>query len=45
LPAVGPERAVRLLERFGSVRAVMTGWADDLAAVNGIGKRTAAKIR
>ena len=45
LPGVGPERAARLLERFGSVQSVMTASADDLAAVNGIGERTAAKIR
>jgi len=45
LPGVGPERAARLLDRFGSVQSVMTASADDLAAVNGIGERTAAKIR
>jgi ERCC4-type nuclease len=45
LPGVGPERAARLLERFGSVQSVMTASTDDLAAVNGIGEKTAAKIR
>jgi ERCC4-type nuclease len=34
-----------LLERFGSVQSVVTASADDLAAVEGIGERTAAKIR
>ena len=45
LPGVGPERAARLLERFGSVQAIMTASADDLATVDGIGERTAAKMR
>lgn len=45
LPGVGPERAARLLERFGSVQAVMTAPAEDLATVDGIGDKTAAKIR
>jgi ERCC4-type nuclease len=45
LPGVGPERAARLLERFGSVRAIMTASADDLATVDGIGEKTAAKMR
>jgi proteasome lid subunit RPN8/RPN11 len=33
------------LERFGSVQAIMTASADDLAAVGGIGEKTAAKMR
>jgi ERCC4-type nuclease len=45
LPGVGPERAARLLERFGSVQAIMTASADDLATVDGIGEKTAAKMR
>jgi len=45
LPGVGPERAARLLERFGSVQAVVTASADDLAMVDGIGEKTAAKMR
>jgi len=45
LPGVGPERAARLLERFGSVQANMTASADDLATVDGIGEKTAAKMR
>lgn len=44
LPGVGPERAARLLERFGSVRAIMTASADDLAAVGGIGQKTAERM-
>lgn len=45
LPGVGPERAKRLLERFGTVEAVIAAPATDLAAVPGIGKGTAAAIR
>jgi ERCC4-type nuclease len=45
LPGVGPARAARLLERFGSVQAVVTASADDLATVDGIGEKTAAKMR
>ena len=45
LPGVGPERAARLLERFGSVQAVVAASADDLATVDGIGEKTAAKMR
>jgi ERCC4-type nuclease len=45
LPGVGPERAARLLERFGSVQAIMTASAADLATVDGIGEKTAARMR
>ncbi len=45
LPGVGPERAARLLDRFGSVQAIMTASADALATVGGIGEKTAAKMR
>jgi DNA excision repair protein ERCC-4 len=45
LPGVGPERAARLLERFGSVQAVVAASADDLVTVDGIGEKTAAKMR
>lgn len=45
LPGVGPERATRLLEHFGSVEAVLTADAEALDAVPGIGKRTAQAMR
>ena len=45
LPGIGPERAARLLERFGSVQAIITASADELATVDGIGEKTAAKMR
>jgi ERCC4-type nuclease len=45
LPGVGPDRAVRLLDAFGSVEAVMTADPDCLAGVEGIGTKTASAIR
>ena len=45
LPGVGRERAVRLLERFGSVEAVISASESDLQEVSGIGKVLARKIR
>jgi ERCC4-type nuclease len=45
LPGVGPERAARLLERFGSVQAVAVASSDELATVDGIAETTAARIR
>jgi DNA excision repair protein ERCC-4 len=45
LPGVGPERAKRLLERFGTIEAVIAAPADALASVPGIGKGTAEAIR
>jgi len=45
LPSVGRERADRLLDRFGSVEAVMIAGIDDLQTVDGIGKNIAEKIK
>ena len=45
LPGVGPERAARLLERFGSVERVASASTEDLAEVDGIGETTAENIR
>ena len=45
LPGVGPGRAVRLLDRFGSVEQVMAAPERELATVDGIGKGTARAIR
>ncbi len=44
LPGVGPARAARLLERFGSVYAVAAADPGVLAQVDGIGLKTAKKI-
>ena len=45
LPGVGPDRAARLLERFGTIERVMTATADELCATAGIGEKTAHRIR
>ena len=45
LPGVGPERARRLLARFGSVEAVVGAGPVELQSVDGIGKWIADKIR
>jgi len=45
LPGVGPERAERLLARFGSVEAVISASSSQLQSVDGIGKNIADKIR
>ena len=45
LPAVGPELAARLLDWFGSVEAVASASALDLAEINGIGDKIAKRIR
>jgi ERCC4-type nuclease len=45
LPGIGPERAGRLLDRFGSIEAVICAGVDELSAVDGIGKSIAEKIK
>ena len=45
LPAVGPDRACRLLDHFGSVQACITATVPQLEKVPGIGAKTAAAIR
>jgi ERCC4-type nuclease len=45
LPKIGPERAKRLIDHFGSVEGVMGASVDELAAVPGIGKGIADGIR
>jgi len=45
LPRIGPERAARLLDRFGSVQAVAAASAAELASVDGIGEAIAGGIR
>jgi len=45
LPGVGRERADRLLDRFGSVEAVISAGIDDLQTVDGIGQNIAEKIK
>jgi len=45
LPGIGPERAERLLDHFGSVENVAKASADALSAIDGIGESTAARMR
>ncbi|MFO7708497.1 MAG: ERCC4 domain-containing protein [Desulfobacterales bacterium] len=45
LPGVGRDRALRLLEKFGSVEAVMCAGREELLAVEGVGAKTADRIR
>jgi len=45
LPGVGPERAERLLARFGSVEAAISASSSELQSVNSFGKSVADKIR
>lgn len=45
IPGVGPDRAERLLDRFGSVEAVLSASTEALATVSGVGARTAKNIR
>ena len=45
LPGIGPEKAGRLLDRFGSVEAAITASSIELQSVEGIGKGIADRIR
>ena len=44
LPGIGPAKALRLLDRFGSVRAVCNAAPDELESVYGVGVHTAKAI-
>jgi DNA excision repair protein ERCC-4 len=44
LPGVGTERARRLLDHFGSIRACFEARTDELQKIDGIGPRTAQAI-
>jgi DNA excision repair protein ERCC-4 len=45
LPNIGPERARRLLARFGSIEAAFNARPEELLSVAGIGRRVADEIR
>jgi len=45
LPGVGPERASRLLDRFGTVEASISASSNELQSVDGIGENIAEKIK
>ena len=44
IPGVGPDRACALLDTFGSVEAVLTASAEELALIKGVGAHTAGAI-
>ena len=44
LPGIGPDRAQRMLERFGTLRACFNASKEQLLGVEGIGPKTAAVI-
>jgi len=45
LPGIGNDRARRLLATFGSIEKCLAATAEELAAVEGIGRKTAERIR
>jgi ERCC4-type nuclease len=45
LPGIGSERAIRLLNAFGSVEAVVTATSEELQSVEGIGESIAGRIK
>jgi ERCC4-type nuclease len=45
LPGIGPGRAGRLLDRFGSVEAAISASSSELQSVDGVGKSIADKIK
>ena len=45
LPGIGPEKAEKLLDRFGSVEAAISADRSELQTVAGIGESIASKIR
>lgn len=44
-PQIGPATALRLYEHFGSIEAIVNADINELKKVEGIGKKTAEKIR
>ncbi|NCD35320.1 MAG: nuclease [Spartobacteria bacterium] len=44
LPGVGPERAERLLDHYGSVAGVMSASVNQLSQLDGMGRKTAERI-
>ncbi|MBA4387129.1 MAG: nuclease [Verrucomicrobia bacterium] len=44
LPCIGPHRAEKLLERFGTLRRIFAANIDNVVQVEGVGRNTAEKI-
>lgn len=45
LPHIGPVKAAQLIDRFGSIEAVMAANSEELSGIYGIGDKTASDIR
>jgi DNA excision repair protein ERCC-4 len=45
LPGIGPKRAKALLDRFGSVKAVLNASSEALAQVHGMGRRVVERVQ
>ena len=45
LPHIGPVKAAQLIDRFGSIEAVMEANSEELASIYGIGEKSASDIR
>lgn len=45
LPHIGPERAEKLLKRFGSLRRIFTASDKELLSIEGLGKKTVEEIK
>jgi Fanconi anemia group M protein len=45
LPGIGPERAEKLLMRFGSLRRIFTATDKELLSIEGLGKKTVKEIK
>lgn len=45
LPRIGPVKAAQLIEKFGSIEAVMAANSEELASIYGIGDKIASDIR
>lgn len=45
LPGIGPEKAEQLLEKLGSIEQVFQATEQELTSVEGIGKKTAQRIK
>jgi Fanconi anemia group M protein len=45
LPRIGPVKAAQLIERFGSIEAVIAANSEELASIYGIGEKSASDIR
>ncbi|MBV9258106.1 MAG: excinuclease ABC subunit C, partial [Ktedonobacteraceae bacterium] len=45
IPGIGPKRKQALMKHFGSVRAISSASIDELAALNGMTRDAAEKVK